>query len=208
MDAEFERVGDMGLLIGREVAAGFASRQEMIALALQRHGDPAQARALRELAEELAGHAFHRHLTAQRDWPLVTDCDRLDLAFARLEEQGIVTRHHASGSGMEAIDEAMDQVVAAGKPVRGYAFYRQKDTEAALEGLGLYVDYGAVGDDADDDDCDSDPGRTGTASVRIGRQVANALRQQGLVVEWEGTAAHRIRVALAWKRRRPWSDEA
>lgn len=203
MDRDFELVGEMGLLVRREVAAGFRSRQEIIERAVRVHRDEAPPRELRALAEELAGHAFHRHLEAQRGWPLVTDCDRLDIAFARLLERGIVARQNCADDGPDGIEEEVDRAVASGQAVRGYAYYRLQDTEAAVEGLGLFVDYGARGEDDDDEDEAYEQ-----AGLRIGHEVADVLRQQGLVVDWDGSAAMRISVRLEWKRRRPWSDEA
>lgn len=191
MDPEFELVGEMGLLIRREVAAGFTSREEIIELAVRMHEDGAQQRELRALAEELAGPLLHRHLQAQIGWPLVTDCDRLDIAFAQLAEKGIVVRHDLKEDGAEEFMEELDQ--AADAP-RGYVFYQRRDTEAAIDGHGLYLDYGTV-DDEDE-----------RAALRIGHEVAEALRKQGLKVRWDGTLSSRINARLDWKRRRNWSD--
>lgn len=196
MDPEFELVGEMGLFIRREVAAGFSSRKEIIELAARMHEDGAQQRELRALAEELAGPLLYRHLQAQIGWPLVTDCDRLEIAFAQLAEKGIVVRHDLKEDGAEEFMEELDQ--AADAP-RGYVFYQRRDTEAAIDGHGLYLDYGAVEDDDDEED--------ERAALRIGHEVAEALRKQGLKVRWDGTLSSRINAQLDWKRRRNWSDE-
>lgn len=203
MDRDFELVGEMGLLIMHEVAAGFSSRQQIIELAVERHQDDASESELRALARELAGSVFHRHLKSQLGWPLVTDCDRLDIAFALLAEKGIVTRHHfdcdgdEEGEDDEDIIDEMDRVIAAGHRARGYAFYHQQDTEAVVDGNGLCISFGTGSRDESEQ-----------AALRIGNEVADALRQQGLAVDWDGTWSRRISVWMDWKRRRPWTDEA
>lgn len=200
MDPEFELVGDMGLLIMREMAAGFSSRKEIIELAVRRHRGGADGKELRALAEELAGPLFYQHLDAQVGWPLVTDCDRLDIALAQLEEKGIAIRHGLRDDGAEEFMEELDRTADAARPSRGYVFYQRRDTDAAIDGHGLYLDYGAVEDDEDDYEDER-------AALRIGREVVEALRRQGLKASWDGTLSRRINVALEWKRRRNWSDE-
>ena len=201
MDPEFELVGEMGLLIMREMAAGFSSRKEIIELAVRRHRDGADDKELRELAEELANPFFYRHLDAQLGWPLVTDCDRLDIAFAQLEEKGIAIRHGLRDDGAKDFMEELDRAADAARPPRGYVFYQRRDTAAAIDGHGLYLDYGAIEDD--EDDCEDE-----RASLGIGHEVVEALRRQGLEARWDGTLSSRINVALDWKRRRNWSDES
>ncbi len=199
MEPEFELIGEMGLLIGREVAAGFSSRQEIVELAVEIHQDDAEESELRALAEELTGSAFYQHLKAQRGWPLVTDCDRLDIAFAQLEGKGIMARQNFSccgTCGAGEIGDEMDQATAAGAPPRGYVFYHRQDTESAVEGHGLYLNYGSSrGEESEE------------AALRIGAEIAGALRQQGLQVDWDGAWAKRISIRLDWKRRRSWSGE-
>ena len=202
-DREFRLVGDMGLLIMAEVAAGHATRKEIVEFAVERHAGDGKESELRALAEELTGSMLYQHYRAQVDWPLVTDCDRLDIAFAQLAEQHIVTRHnfecdHDEEDGLELqpILDEMDQVIASGQRARGYAYYEPYDTAMAVDGGGLCIDFGSGRHDETEAD-----------AVRIGKEVADALRQQGLVVDWDGTWHRRITVWLDWKRRRPWSDE-
>lgn len=201
MEPQYELVGEMGLLIMREVAAGFASHEEIIRRAVEMHRGEATEKELRELAEELAGPLLYQHLEAQIGWPLVTDCDRLDIAFAQLEEKGIVIRHDLEDDGAEEFMEEMDRAADRLHPPRGYVFYQRRGTEAAIDGHGLYLDYGAAGDDDDEDGNENEQ-----AALRIGHEVADALRKQGLKVDWDGTLSRRIRVRLDWKRRRNWSE--
>ena len=77
----------------------------------------------------------------------------------------------------------------SGRRVRGYAFYHMQDTESAIEGHRLYLNYGAVENGE-------------AAAVGMGQEIAAALKQQGLQVGWDGTWAKRIGLRLDWKRRR------
>jgi hypothetical protein len=202
MDPEFELVGEMGLLIFAEVAAGFLSRQQIIDLAVDMHHDAASEKELRALALELTGSSFYQHHKAQAGWPLVTDCDRLDIAFAQLAEKDIVARHNfecdgdEEGDDLEDIIDEMDRVIAAGKRARGYVFYSRQDTALAVDGNGLCLSFGTGSRNESEE-----------GALRIGNEVAAALRQQGLAVDWDGTWARRISVWMEWKRRRAWLSE-
>jgi hypothetical protein len=83
---------------------------------------------------------------------------------------------------MAAADEA-------GMTVRGYAFFHMQDTEAAVEGDGLYLSYGAVADGAG-------------AAEAIGHAVVAALEAKGLDPVWDGEWSRRIFVPMDWRRRR------
>jgi uroporphyrinogen-III synthase len=58
-----------------------------------------------------------------------------------------------------------------------------------VEGQGLHVAFGAV-EEGDE------------ALAAIGRDIASALRAQGLQVTWNGETGKRIHVSIDWKRRR------
>lgn len=132
------------------------------------------------------------HEQDQETWPQTTDCDRLDSAFESLECAGILTRQDFSccgTCGAFEIQDEMDKVVKSGKNVRGYAFYHMQDTESAVEGGGLYLNYGALQDGE-------------AAAVEIGKEIAAILKQRGLEVFWDETWEKRIGVKMDWKRRR------
>lgn len=128
----------------------------------------------------------------QASWPTPTDCDRLDAAFAALEQGGIVCRQHFSCCGTCGAAEIWDEIDTArgaGLDVRGYAFYHVQDTEAAVEGYGLYLNYGAVEDDE-------------APALAIAHEIVTTLEQHGLRVHWDGQWSRRISISLDWKRRR------
>lgn len=141
------------------------------------------ARYTREILAELRAEALL--------WPAVTDNDRLDAAFGALEREGIVCRQNFSCCGSCGASEIWDEMAAAeeaGGPVRGYAFFHVQDTEAAVEGGGLYLSYGAVAGSPE-------------ATEAVGRAVCDALEAKGLDAVWDGTWDRRIFVPLDWRRR-------
>src|SRR5262249_15285426 len=172
---------------------GFEGAEEIIEGAAEvftEGGDPSD---LRPLAERLAREAFQAHYQEQSRWPEVTDCDRLDAAFAELERDGVVCRQNFSccgNCGCAEIGAEMEEVRSAGRGVLGYAFYHMQDTESAAEGYGLCLNYGAT------------EGGEGPA-VRIGRQIVAVLNRHGLRTEWDGSWSKRIQIRMDWKRRRP-----
>ena len=185
-------IGDLRESIERDVAAGFLSPEDVVESAIDYLSDEVDPERLRPAAERLTASALAAHAEAEKTWPAVTDCDRLDRAFAGLEADGIVARHDFSccGScGAAEILDVMENVAAGGRPVRGYTFYHAQDTEGAVDGYGLYLNYGT----ADDDEA---------AAVAVARDVVAALEHQGLAPRWDGSWSTRIFVPLDWKRRR------
>ena len=176
------------------VAAGFDSPDDVIRSTLDLFGDDAiPLDELEPLAEELTHGAVVRSLTEQKSWPELTDCDRLDGAFDELARVGVVGRQNFSccgNCGVAEIGDEMDDERAAGLAVRGYVFYHEQDTEAATEGCGLHLSFGAV-----------EPGEA--AAVAVGAAIVRVMREQGLDTVWDGRAGSRILVLLDWKRRLP-----
>jgi hypothetical protein len=175
-----------------EVAAGFELGDVIARNAVEYLADDYDPAALTPHAKKITRELIAAHKREQASWPETTDCDRLDAAFAELESSGVVCRQNFTccrTCGADEIRDEMQQVARSGKTVRGYAFYHMQDTESAVEGEGLYLSYGAVQDRE-------------AAAVKIGQEVATALKQQGLQVDWDGTWAKRIGVSLEWRRRR------
>ena len=185
-------IADLRTAIHHDVAGGFVPLSDVVDRAVEYIGDDAPATTVRELAERYAREAISEHLAEQAAWPARTDCDRLDDAFAALETEGILTRHDYSCCGTcgaaEIWDELQDQL-DAGNAVRGYAFYHQQDTESAVDGGGVFLNYGAAEDSED-------------AITVIAERVVAVLRAHGLHAEWSGDLSKRIQVPLVWRRRR------
>jgi len=150
--------------------------------------DPA---ILRRIAGVEIDKAFAGQIDAQRQWPDVTDCDRLDRAFAALDRGGIVARQNfvcCQNCGHAEIGDEVYAAEKSGTNVIGYTFFHSQCTDGAVETGDLYLYYGSLQRDE-------------PASVRIGRAIADALERQGLVVEWNGRLDAAILVKLNWRRR-------
>ncbi len=178
--------------IQRDVAAGFRSIVDIPTFATEVLADEYDAEELRPHAERLTHELLQAHLQQQATWPPTTDCDRLDAAFAELEKLGIVARQDfscCSNCGQSEIWDEMEAVGRAGIRVRGYTFYHMQNTEAAVEGGGIYLGYGSV-----------DEGEA--AALSIAREIIKILQHHGLITQWDGTWATKILIELDWKRRR------
>jgi hypothetical protein len=180
--------------IRRAVAAGFDTPNGIIENAAELLSDQHDPKTLRPHAERLTQEALQAHLREQATWPDVTDCDRLEDAFADLERKGIVCRQNftcCSNCGRYEIGDEMRNACAGGCDVRGYAFYHMQDTESATQGCGLYLNYGSVGG-------------TEAEGTHIGHEIVDALNRHGLKTRWDGSFSNRIFVEVDWKRRRPF----
>ncbi len=141
--------------------------------------------------------AIQHQLKVQADWPEVTECDRLDAAFAKLEAAGIVARQDfacCQNCGFAEIGGEVADAKDAGTEVRGVTFFHQQDTDRAVEGGAIYLSYGAIDDDVD--------------SINVAREIVAVLTAHGLKPNWDGTTAQRIEVPLNWQRRFPGSETA
>ena len=178
--------------IETDVAAGFDSPTEISASAVSLFSDEVDEARLRPIAQKLVDEALAKHRAAQATWPARTDCDRLDQAFADLDAHGIVARQNFADCGtcgVAEIQAEIDAVRKRGRKVRGYTFYHMQDTESAVSGDGLYLNYGSV-DDSE------------KADLAIAGEIVQTLKQHGLRTDWNGRIQQRIGVKLDWKRRR------
>ena len=105
----------------------------------------------RRRVRELVKAEVARQKAAQAAWPAVTDCDRLDRAFAALRADGVLAIHNAGYTPSEGIDQMSGQYHAAGgkrSGIVGYCFYHRQDMEYALKHRELGLAYGAIDGDA------------------------------------------------------------
>ena len=139
-------------------------------------------------------HAVSMLVEEQDSWPVLTDFDRLSLAFDMLEDEDIVARQHftccgtcgAAEIGIE-MDDFQD---LSGREPKGYVFFHQQDTESAVESGSLYISYGAADATASPED-----------NVAIGQRLHDVLQSVGLKPVWDGKINHRVVLAIDWKRR-------
>jgi hypothetical protein len=133
---------------------------------------------------------FEKKMTAESSWGKITDCDRLERAFAELNEAGVIALHNAGytmSDGFAEVDEVLSR--RRREDVRGYCFYHEQDVESAVAGGGLMLFYGDLAADE-------------SQKVAIGETVQTALRKAGFEVDWTGDPGQRIFIpGFDWKRR-------
>lgn len=129
---------------------------------------------------------------AERDWPAVTDCDRLDAVFYKLHEDGICALHNAGYTMSDGYSEVAEACGNAPEGhYHGYCFYHGQDVERAIDGHGLSIAFGDLGDR-------DEPG------LAVGRTVVEALSAAGFEVVWNGSIETRPDLpGIDWKRRAP-----
>jgi hypothetical protein len=178
--------------IRSQVAAGFADADTIIDTTLAMYEGEADPALLLPYVERYMRDILAVHMIEQANWPAVTDCDRLDSAFAALEAEGIICRQHfacCSSCGAAEIWDEIAAAEAAGWPAHGYAFYHMQDTDAAVDGRVLHISFGAIADGE-------------AAAVGIAREVIAQLERHGLRTAWNSEWSQRIGLSIDWKRRR------
>jgi hypothetical protein len=124
----------------------------------------------------------------EANWTTPTDCDRLDVAFAALEREGILARQNYDDTLTGGITEIEKEMGSHRGVVDGYVFYHAQDTERALGGT-LMLAFGARED-------------VESKGIAVGQRIVHALTKTGLRTAWDGTIDRRIEVAIEWKKRR------
>lgn len=182
-----ELLGEVRALIAREVQAGFASDEEIREQAIEALSEEAEpSDDLLDRIDDLIEGVATARADEQETWTALTDCDRLDAAFAELESSGIVCRQNWTCCQTCGLAEIGSQI-APGK--RGYAFFHQQDTERVVEDGTLLLAYGACSD-------------VKAEQLGVANEIVRTIRENGLRVEWDGSLEKRILVRLEWKKRR------
>jgi hypothetical protein len=188
--------GDLEMVrmtLREQLATGFATPVQALEATADLLEDEFPRESVLREAEQILPSLLVEMEAEQAAWPEVTDCDRLDRAFADLESRDIIARQNFSccmtcGSG--EIWEEMKQESQTGRVVRGYAFYHEQDTEAAANRDGLYLAYGSMANGKQ-------------PSLDIGHEIVETLTQHGFQPDWDGKLSSRIHLPLDWKRRIP-----
>jgi hypothetical protein len=179
--------------IALQVKAAFDDRDTIIEAAVDLlFDDSHDVVLLRNKAIQLTDELLAQHYETQKAWTHETDCDRLDEAFAELDRNGIIARQNftcCQTCGHSEIGSEIDDTMEH-RPVSGYVFYHEQDTEHVAEHNTLFLAYGSI--DGTEDN-----------SVAIGHEVVAALKRAGLSVEWNGMIQKRICIRdIQWQRRR------
>jgi hypothetical protein len=179
--------------IQQRVNEGFATEDKIIEWALDYWPDPPDFDALEAYVVQHTREAIAAHYAAQKHWPKETDCDRLDFAFLMLEEEhGIVARQNFSCCQSDGRSEIWGEIreVQKRRPVEGYVFYHEQDTEKVAQSGDLFLAFGAVEEDK-------------AAWQAVAQRAVAVLQEAGFTVEWNGSTETRIMIqGLDWKKRR------
>jgi hypothetical protein len=134
-------------------------------------------------------------IAAEKYWPSVTDCDRLDSVFYRLHEDGICALGNTGYEMSDGYPEVAEVIAnAPANHYHGYCFYHGQDVEGALAGHGLWIAFGALDDDRQ-------------RGISVGEAVAGALGDAGFDVTWDGSISTRISIPkFLWQRRAQQSE--
>ncbi|MER7518045.1 DUF6891 domain-containing protein [Streptomyces sp. NPDC126499] len=141
----------------------------------------------RRQAEELVDRLWRERVAETAGWEGTTDPERITAAFTALDAAGIVAREHFTCCRSCGLSEIGMEDGA--EEARGFVFFHTQGTESAASGGPLYLLYGGF-----------DGSEETTAAV--GGEVAEALRGQGLTVEWDGDPGQAVKVTgLDWRKR-------
>ena len=163
--------------IRRDIASGYYDSEQIVENARNDVGDELPADVAESEARRLLPIMLAEHVEAQANWPERTDYDRLAAAFSC-----------CGTCGSAEIWDELEAVRAAGGPVSGYTFFHMQDTDSAVDGDDLYLNYGASVDGED-------------AALAVAHEIVEQLQAHGLQTTWTGSWNQRIGVQLDWKRR-------
>lgn len=183
---------DLRSFIAYRVQEGFESVHEIVENASDFALDKYEREDLLPDIKRITAELLAAHRTEQAEWEGLTDCDRLDEAFAVLNRQGIVARQDFSCCNNCGFTEIWDEIEEEEKhqTIEGYLFYHLQATQTAIESGKLQMAYGCVEEDE-------------AILIAIVNKIVAELRRVGLNASWEGTVYHPIVVdGLVWRRRR------
>ena len=107
-------------LIKTHVWSGFDSEEDVY----QMIEDVLDEDADEEMLRAAVLPEFQRKRRAETTWPPFTDCDRLDDAFAELNDDGIIALHNAGMTMSDGRDDVGQVLHDRGrKGIAGYCFY-------------------------------------------------------------------------------------
>lgn len=183
------------------LAAGFDSTDDIRRRVIDCiEGDyPDERGRVSETVSRLLADEIARRADEMRNWPQITDCDRLDAAFEELNRRGIMARHNWTCCSTCGQAEMPDEFMRLdgqfeGVPIVGYTFYDFQDVDAAVDGEDIYLNYGST------ERAENEAAYT-KQCLRIAEIISETLRRHGLTVTWDGTYARKIGVTVKWQRR-------
>lgn len=115
----------------------------------------------------------------------MTDCDRLDLAFASLNRDGFIALQRASSTHVDGLEDIKDERrfrEHRHQEVQGYCFFHSQNIDDAVQGEGLWLAWG-----------EREP--------LIAARILAVLNQHGLNATWNGDLEQKLLITLKWQRR-------
>jgi hypothetical protein len=176
--------------IDAQVRGGFEDRGRIIEIFCEEMYAPGELDAAE--VEAAVDKAIANRQEAKRDWPEVTDCDRLDKAFDAIGKRGIIALQNAGYTQSDGYDDFREAYHDSSDKAAlvGYCFYHGQDLERAVAGGGLFLAFGPV-----------DRGQEQPRGPEIGRVIVEELKHVGFEVVWDGTFDQRIHIPrFDWKK--------
>ena len=133
---------------------------------------------------------FQKKVESEKNWPEITDYEKLHSVFYKLHEDGICALHN-SGYTMSDGFEDVSQVVhdAPKNHYHGFCFYHGQDVEGAVDGRGLMIAFGSLENEEQ-------------KSVEVGNLLLSSLNNAGFKVDWDGTTKSRVFLPeISWQKR-------
>ena len=180
-----------------EVLGGFTKQKQLLVDIEERvqdemDGDEGAVAMLRKHARDL----FAKRKIEEQKWKGPTMNDRIDAAFAVLNNAGIVAMQNAGytmSAGWEDCNEEASQLDEIGERPRGATFYHGQDLERGVKNEGLMLVYGAYEDDEK---------KHKAASLAIAREVVETLTRHGVKTKWNGKVETRVAILpFEWRKR-------
>lgn len=182
-----------------EVKAGFATQRDILfgLTEIMKYDYELKGAELKEAKDKLKDYVVkstEKYKKDQVTFPEVTDCDRLDAAFADLEQQGILTAQNASYTQSDGFEDVSERYYRLSKKEQkayvGFVFFHGQDLERVLEGGPLLFAFGSGKGDK-------------RLDVKAGKLIQKALEVQGFKVKWNGKSDTRLEIPkFKWQKRR------
>lgn len=176
------------------IASGFRDQLDVVTDLADHWGEsdtPVDATTVSRIVEA----EWQRRLAAQQTWPDQGDYARLAAAFDELEVTGVTARMNfaccQNCGHLEIADERRPEQ-------DGYTFFHEQDADRVTDGR-LYLAFGSF----TEVHAQSREDYAATEAA-VGRRVVEAVRRQGLRVDWDGTNGARPVVAItSWHKYLP-----
>lgn len=168
------------------VQSGFYTHEEMNEMVNDITDDNCDVDALKALILP----ELQRKLDAERGWPQVTACDRLDEVFYHLHEDGICALQNTgyeTSDGFTEVAEVLDE--APDDHYHGFCFFHGQDVEYVVNSDVLFITFGAINDDP-------------AQGLKVGQRLCAVLKAAAFEVVWNETVERRVEIHnFKWQRR-------